>query len=205
MTAGPRTDAPCEAGASGAAAGPTPGAPPWQRWFWPCLLAVLLLDQATKSWLFSLPVERPFTASSPGPIAGFPGWVDRSFNPGVAWGVGGSRPGAVALLTAGLVPLLTWIWWRHFRQLGRWENLAFGAILGGALGNGIDRAMAQFGALRGVRDFIMVDLHPLGIAYVWPTFNIADAGISTGFAVLALLAVMKPKPVSPAHGARAVV
>ncbi len=203
MTAGGRTDAPDDV--PGAGPDPAPSAPRWQRWFWPCAAAVLIGDQVTKAWLFSLPIERPFTAASPGPITGFPAWMDRSFNPGVAWGVAGSRPGFVALLTAALVPILAWIWWRYFRLLGRWENLAFGAILGGAIGNGIDRGLAQCGNLRGVRDFIMVDLHAIGIPYVWPTFNVADAGISTGFVVLALLALVKPKPVTPGHGARAVV
>ena len=59
------------------------------------------------------------------------------------------------------------------------------------------------GSLAGVRDFIHVDLGfwPLN---PWPTFNIADAGITGGFLVLAALSLAKPKP-GPTPGARVVV
>ena len=164
----------------------------WQRWFWPFLLLTLGADQLTKSWLFQLP-------------SGFPDWLERSYNTGVAWGVLRDWPGAVTALTVILVPVLTAVWWRHFRPAGAIENLAFGAILGGALGNGLDRFRAYFGGLQGVRDFIMVDLHPLGIGYVWPTFNVADAGISVGFVLLAAVALAKPKTAPGDQHAQVVV
>ena len=53
--------------------------------------------------------------------------------------------------------------------------LALALILGGALGNVIDRIL--FGA---VVDFL--DFHAYG--YHWPAFNVADAGISCGAALL---------------------
>jgi signal peptidase II len=173
---------------------PSPAGFRWQPWFWPWLVGVLVLDQLTKFWLFALPQDTRL-----------PGWIERSCNRGVAWGMFQHRPGAVALLTAVLIPVLAWVWWRHFRRLGRCENLAFGAILGGAVGNGIDRLLAQLGRLDGVRDFIRVDLHPVGIDYVWPTFNLADSGITTGFALLALLALAKAKPAPAKTGAPAAV
>ena len=177
----------------------------WQRWFWPCLVVVLVLDQLTKSWLFQQPIQAPYSASNPGSINGFPEWIERSFNTGVAWGVLHRWPLAVACLTLVLVPVLSVVWWRFFRLAGRIENIALGAILGGALGNGIDRFQAICGMLHGVRDFIMVDLHPIGIKYIWPTFNIADAGISVGFVLLAAIAVGKPKPVLPDRHAHVLV
>lgn len=161
----------------------------WAWWFVPPLVGVLVVDLLTKSWLFSLPAT-----------ADLPGWIERSYNTGVAWGMGNEWPKLVALVTALLIPLLTWIWWRYFRMLGRSENLAFGAVLGGALGNGVDRALTQAGQIGGVRDFIFVKLGfwPLN---PWPTFNVADAGISVGFVVLALLSLRKPKTgVSPGTG-----
>ena len=190
----------------------SPAAPPapragvrWPLWFWPCLVAVLVADQLTKQWLFALPITFPHGVHNPGPISGFPSWFERSYNPGVAWGVLREWPGAVTALTLVLIPLLSTVWWRHFRTLGAVENLAFGAILGGALGNGLDRLRAYGGGLRGVRDFISVDLHPLGIHYVWPTFNVADAGISVGFVLLAALALARPKLASGAQHAHVVV
>lgn len=55
---------------------------------------------------------------------------------------------------------------------------AAGAVLGGALGNLFDRVLHGH-----VRDFLDFHAGP----YAWPTFNVADAGITTGTALLAWL------------------
>ena len=168
----------------------------WARWFVPPLLAVLIIDQVTKAWIFNLD---PSTLSPTG-------WLAQHYNTGVAWGLGNQMPLIVTLVTMILIPLLAWVWWKQFRLCGAAENLAFGAVLGGALGNAIDRVLTQmqFGDLRGVRDFIVVDFRPLGIEYVWPTFNVADAGISCGVVALALLSLFK-RPASAPPGAHAVI
>jgi signal peptidase II len=83
------------------------------------------------------------------------------------------------------------VWWKQFRPLGPWENLAFGAVMGGAIGNAIDRVLSQFGMVGGVRDFIYVDLNMIGIDYIWPTFNVADAGICCGVILLVALSFFK--------------
>ena len=178
----------------------SPGAPvashtqPWARWFVPPLLVVLIIDQVTKAWIFSLP------------HSSLPAWLDHHHNTGVAWGLGNQMPLIVTLVTMVLIPLLAWVWWKQFRLCGAAENLAFGAVLGGALGNAIDRVLTQLqvGDLRGVRDFIVVDFRPLGIEYVWPTFNVADAGISCGVVALAFLSLFK-RPASAPPGAHAVI
>ncbi len=66
------------------------------------------------------------------------------------------------------------------------EQLAFSLILGGALGNGLDRAMR--GYVVDFLDFYWRDWH-------WPAFNIADIGIVCG-AVLTVIASMKSIPPS---------
>lgn len=164
----------------------------WARWFIPPLVLVLVIDQATKFWIFSLE------------HGSLPAWMDHHHNTGVAWGIGNQMPLIVTLVTLILIPLLTWVWWSQFRRIGAAENLAFGAVLGGALGNAIDRVLTQFGQMQGVRDFIVADLRPLGIDYVWPTFNVADAGISCGVVALALLSLFK-RPASAPPDARAVI
>jgi len=67
--------------------------------------------------------------------------------------------------------LLIWMW--------REQRLSFalpcGAIIGGAIGNGIDRL--HWGA---VADFL--DFHAMG--YHWPAFNVADMGITCGATLL---------------------
>ena len=89
------------------------------------------------------------------------------------------------------------MYWAYYRD-GRWGHVAFGLILGGALGNGWDRLMARLvgasGGYDGVRDFIYIDLRPLGINWSWPNFNIADSAICVGFATLVVLAMTSPSP-----------
>ncbi|QBQ48445.1 MULTISPECIES: signal peptidase II [Brevundimonas] len=100
------------------------------------------------------------------------------FNPGVTFGlfagsgaVGRWALSAVAFLIIGA--LLAWIW----RTRSAVTAAAAGLIAGGAIGNLVDRL--RFGA---VTDFI--DLH-WGAAH-WPTFNLADAAIVCGVALLLL-------------------
>jgi signal peptidase II len=154
----------------------------WKRWFAPAAIAVLVADLASKSYLFNLP-----------PGTKLPRWIELTNNPGVAWGIGGDFPSVVALSSLVLIPLLTWFYWRNFRHAGPWENCAFGCILGGAVGNAWDRLLSLISSSHdGVRDFIRIDLNIVGIDYIWPNFNIADAGISVGFVMLLLLSLFKP-------------
>ena len=120
-------------------------------------------------------------------VAGNQGSIDRTnrgadhpvgFNPGVTFGlfagsgaVGRWALSAVASLIIGA--LLAWIW----RTRSAVTAAAAGLIAGGAIGNLVDRL--RFGA---VTDFI--DLH-WGAAH-WPTFNLADAAIVCGVALLLL-------------------
>ena len=57
------------------------------------------------------------------------------------------------------------------------ELASIGMVIGGALGNVVDRL--RFGA---VTDFL--DFHVLG--YHWPAFNVADTGISVGVALIVI-------------------
>lgn len=67
--------------------------------------------------------------------------------------------------------LVGWLWRCHDRFIAT----AIGMVIGGAIGNVIDRV--RYGA---VADFF--DVHVSG--YHWPAFNIADAGICVGVALL---------------------
>lgn len=73
--------------------------------------------------------------------------------------------------------------WLH-RASQRFTALAIGLIIGGALGNVIDRA--RFGA---VADFFYAHIGQWG----WPAFNIADAAICIGVALLLVESMFKRK------------
>jgi signal peptidase II len=163
--------------------------PNWKRWFIPAATCVLIFDQLSKWWLFSLPLSTRL-----------PNFLARVENKGVAWSIGHTTPHLVVVLTAILIPVLSYIWWAFFRRQGPSENLAFGLILGGAFGNAIDRLCSQFGwfGLHGVRDFINIDLG-VSPANPWPTFNIADSGITLGFLILVGMSFIKTSPSSPAR------
>ncbi|HLS47497.1 MAG TPA: signal peptidase II [Gemmatimonadales bacterium] len=60
----------------------------------------------------------------------------------------------------------------------RFRQLALGLVAGGAVGNLIDRVRSA----RGVVDFLDVGIDALR----WPTFNVADIGVSCGAIALAL-------------------
>jgi signal peptidase II len=64
--------------------------------------------------------------------------------------------------------------WKHYPMLNnRLTQFILGLVLGGTVGNLIDRLQPKLG---GVTDFITVS--------IWPSFNIADASIVVGILVL---------------------
>ena len=81
------------------------------------------------------------------------------------------------------------------RWMARAENrltaAALGAVVGGALGNVIDRL--RFGA---VVDF--VDIH--GWGWHWYVFNLADAAIVLGVSALVIDALLRPAPAAKTQG-----
>jgi lipoprotein signal peptidase len=128
----------------------------------------------------------------------WPSWIHLAYNTGVAWSLFDHMPDLVAGLTVLLVPIIAAVWWRSYRQHGLMVNIAFGLILGGAIGNAYDRLVARlFGSFPGVRDFISVDLNSVGIDYIWPTFNLADSGICLGFGLLLLASWLPGHGVTP--------
>ena len=98
------------------------------------------------------------------------------WNRGVSFGMLDSGGAFAPWLLSGLalavvIGLVAWL-----RRADQWLTaLGLGLVIGGALGNVIDRI--RFGA---VVDFL--DFHLAG--YHWPAFNVADAGICVGAALM---------------------
>ena len=136
---------------------------------------IIIVDQASK-WLLtrSLPLEGTRDV-----IQGFFRlWHVR--NSGAVWGFfqghdGGLVPKIITALAIAAL-LIVLIFFLRAARHERLELFAYAFILGGALGNIIDRLRLGY-----VVDFIDVYVK----AWHWPTFNVADSCISIGVALLA--------------------
>ncbi|MGH3989262.1 MAG: signal peptidase II [Pseudonocardiaceae bacterium] len=101
-------------------------------------------------------------------------------NPGAAFGM---AQGLTIVLTvvAAVVAVMILRFGRRLRS-APWA-VALGLVLGGAVGNLVDRILREPAPLRGhVIDFLELPS--------WPVFNVADSAIVTGGAVLVLLSVL---------------
>lgn len=106
-------------------------------------------------------------------------------NPGAAFGMATGMTWLLTLIAIGVVVAIVRV---AGRLRSRGWAIALGLVLGGALGNLMDRLFRYPGVLRGwVIDFISV-FAPDG--RVWPVFNAADSAICTGGALLVLLALL---------------
>ncbi len=98
-----------------------------------------------------------------------------AYNSGVAFSMGDQLPVVVVVaVTAAIAVALAAYAWRRAPHAGWVERIAGGAVIGGALANVVDRA----------RDGRVTDYLHTGW---WPTFNLADTFLVTGFIVIALL------------------
>ncbi len=141
---------------------------------------ILVLDQITKAWI--LAVMSPHGAD-PGRL-----WTGRSievlpvldivlvWNRGISFGLFNQDSPLIPVVLSVLTALVTaalavWLW----RAESRWLALALGLVIGGALGNLVDRL--RFGA---VVDFVYLHLGD----WYWPAFNVADSAITVGAVML---------------------
>ncbi len=97
-------------------------------------------------------------------------------NTGISFGLFSDFPGAGVWILSGLAIVICLVLLRlMFRTEDTVSIMSFGLIIGGALGNVIDRIL--YG---GVTDFL--DFHAFN--YHWPAFNLADSFIFIGVGVL---------------------
>ena len=140
-------------------------------------VVIVIADQATK-WLIVTQVMAP-----PRSIEVLPFFnVVMVWNRGISFGafntgsaaMGWALTGFALLIAAGL---LIWLW----RAKTGLIATALGLVIGGAVGNVVDRV--RIGA---VADFL--DVHVGN--YHWPAFNLADSAISVGVALILLEALL---------------
>jgi len=131
-----------------------------------------LIDQAAKFWLLLV-----LHLNSHAPVALTPfAELVLTWNTGISYGLfpqnGPIGPWALlAFKIAAMVFLWAWL----SRAASRLTALSLGLIIGGALGNAIDRLHWP-----GVLDFVLLHVETAGFSFRWYVFNLADVAIVAG-------------------------
>jgi signal peptidase II len=144
-------------------------------------LAVLIVDQAAK-WAVTGPLELARRGADGIELLPFfrLQWVE---NPGISMSIVTAGSDTERWLLVGLTAAIAafvsiWLW----REKKRDDVVALGLVLGGALGNILDRARLGY-----VLDF--ADLH-FGEVHPFLVFNVGDAAITIGVLLLLLRALL---------------
>ncbi|MHC4055078.1 signal peptidase II [Bradyrhizobium sp. 25ACV] len=139
-------------------------------------LVTLVADQASKLWLLN-----GFDLARRGVVK-----VTPFFDLVLAWNIGisfgwlqnDSQAAQLALMAVKAVAVVALAIWMA-RSHTRLATVALGLIIGGAIGNGLDRL--AYGA---VVDFALLHIEIGGNTYNWYVFNLADVAIVAGVAAL---------------------
>ncbi len=138
---------------------------------------IVVADQLVKRW-----VVGEFAFGEPVDVLGE--WLRILYvqNTGALFGLFRDQAVLFAVLSVGVMGLIVWYHGRAMSGSGRLATLALGLLLGGAVGNFIDR----------VRLGYVVDFVDMGLPGGWRfyTWNVADAAISTSIVLLLLMALL---------------
>ena len=149
---------------------------------------VVVLDQVTK-----IALDRSLELYERIPITSFFN-ITKAYNTGAAFSflseAGGWQRWFFTVVSA-VVSVVLAVWLSRMTPRERWLGIAVALILGGALGNLIDRVIYGH-----VVDFVQLYWRD----WYFPSFNVADAAISGGAAVLIALTLFeKPEENAPAR------
>ena len=142
-------------------------------WLW-CSLVVVIVDQTTK--IVAVALLDPTSSVKLFPMLD----LVLAYNTGAAFSILSTAGGWQRWLFIGIalaICLFILHWLRDLPRGARWFPLALSLILGGAVGNVIDRV--RIGAVVDFIDFHVGDWH-------WPAFNVADGAICVGAALLVI-------------------
>lgn len=107
--------------------------------------------------------------------------LTRTENSGAAFGL--FKDGRIAfIIVSAIASLAIIVLRREIAKMRSREQMSFGLILGGAVGNLVDR----------VRVGAVVDFLDIGVGSVrWPAFNVADSAITIGVSILAFYLIFR--------------
>lgn len=134
---------------------------------------VFVADQVSKAWVLRTWPE-PYT----GEIPIIANWLELTYiqNTGVAFGLFSGVPQLFTVTSLLIVAAAIWFYLKHVEETSPWLPVSLGLIVGGAIGNVVDRI--RFGY---VVDFIKT------FDGRFPVFNIADSCIVVGVLLMAAL------------------
>ncbi len=170
-----------------------------KRLFWFIISFLVFLSDQVSKWAVTELLVRPNTmgqvgynfvewySSTPFRLPFYGIEVTSFFNIVMAWNTGvsfsmfsnygGYMPTILICVALGITLLfLIWLW----RAESNFHALCYALVIGGALGNVVDRA--RYGA---VIDFL--DVHVMG--YHWPAFNVADMAVVIGISLLIIVSL----------------
>jgi len=150
------------------------------RFFWALALGSLILDHLTKFW-----VVGNFALRESWPVWSEVFHLTYVRNTGAAFSLFSDNGWWLRWLSLGVsLGLMALAWYGS--KMNRWEQSGYGFILGGALGNGIDRLITG-----SVVDFLDLRL------IQFPIFNLADVFINVGIICLLITTFNHNGPDSP--------
>jgi signal peptidase II len=154
------------------------------RWWLFSIVAIVVViaDQASKLW-----VDANFQPAPVQPTPGFPAptnvigdlvRIAKAYNSGGIFGLFGNSALILALSSTVVIGLIVVYQWREGTRNPWPLSLALGLLLGGAVGNFIDR----------VRIGAVIDFVDMGIGNArFYTFNVADSAISTSLLLFIII------------------
>lgn len=141
---------------------------------WSTAAAVLVVDQLSKVW-----AVRTLEGQPDRPIVGELLKLSFVRNPGAAFGLGG---GATIVFSLVAIAVAVVLFRMSTRLVSLWWAVALGLMLGGALGNLLDRILREPAPLQGhVVDFLRLPN--------WPVFNVADMSLVCAAALILALSL----------------
>jgi signal peptidase II len=147
------------------------------RWAAPALaLVVVILDQLSKAWAWSALAGGEVVPLLPGLLQ-----LRRVANTGAAFSLFTGAPRLLGLVSA-LVSAALLVWMLRQPPSGRWRIAGLGLLLGGAVGNGLDRW--RLGWVMDFLEFVPIE---------FPVFNLADVAINLAVACLLIELLLGPQ------------
>ena len=151
---------------------------------WATAAAVIIVDQVTKAWAVAVLEGQPDRQ-----IVGDLLRLSFVRNPGAAFGLGGGATIVFSLVAIAVAVVLVRM---STRLVSMWWAVALGLMLGGALGNFIDRLFRDPGALQGhVVDFLRLPN--------FPVFNVADMSLTVAAIMIVSLSLFNVPYDRPRH------